>query len=271
MKHPSRILLILSLTLNVFAVAGSLAIVAKKGGLPWLSRKVAEVLRPQQAGRNYPDTKQSVLEQLPIGPNDTVFLGDSILALGEWHELLSDHRAKNRAISGAGTRAVLSMLDRIIVGKPRHVVLMCGINNFHKRIPYKQTAKEYAQIVARISSQSPRTDIWMLPVLPVNEALYQQWFLPGHPGIGMPDRHAIEALNALIEGLAVNRPRVHFVDLHVLLNNTGELRKDYTSDGLHLNGRGLREIARRLQQLGLPSGKAAQPVGMPAVREGARR
>jgi lysophospholipase L1-like esterase len=99
-----------------------------------------------------------------------------------------------------------------------------------------------------ISSQSPHTDIWLLPNSPVNTWLYQEWFAAGHLDTSMPKRAEVEALNAFIKTLAVDRPLIHFVDVPELLDRTGELGEDYTVDGLHLNGRGLKKIAARLQQ-----------------------
>lgn len=260
-KYLYRVPIILSLTLNLLAVIGSVSIIEKKGGLPWLSRKVAEVFRSQQAEQthaDYPNNRLSVFEQLTVGPNDIIFLGDSILSAGEWHEFLDDGRAKNRAIGGDDTHTILNRLNHIVLGRPRHVVVLCGINNFRKRIPYAQTTDEYAQIVAMISLQSQYTDIWLLPVLPVNTVLYRQWILPYDPDINMPSRTEVEALNAFIKKLAVDKRRIHFVDMPTLLNQTGELRQDCTPDGLHLNGRGLKEIAIRLQQLGICSDKETQ-------------
>ena len=125
-----------------------------------------------------------------------------IFDFGEWHEFLDDGRAKNRAISGDDTHTILDRLNQIIVGNPRHVVILCGINNFQKRIPSAQTTNEYAQIVDMIFSQSQHTDIWLLPVLPVNTVLYKQWIVPDHSGINMPRQAEVESLNAFIKKLA---------------------------------------------------------------------
>jgi lysophospholipase L1-like esterase len=260
-KYLFRIVIILCLAMSLLALIGFVGIMAKKGGLPWLSRKVAEVFRPQEAKRtrgDYPNNRLSVFEQLPVGPDDIVFLGDSILDLGEWHEFLDDGHAKNRGINGDDTHTILDRLNQIMVGRPRHVVVLCGINNFQKRIPFAQTTNEYAQIVAMISSQSQHTDIWLLPVLPVNTRLYKRWIVPDHPGINMPSRTEVEALNAFVKKLAVDKQRIHFVEMPALLNHTGELREDCTLDGLHLNGRGLKTIGTRLQRLGISSHKEAQ-------------
>lgn len=249
--RPSRILLALSLTLNALCVLGAFTIVMNMGGLPWLAREVAEVLPPLHREPPCPDyatNRRSVFTQLPVGPDDVILLGDSILDYGEWHELLADPHAKNRAINGDETHTILTRLDQITRGRPRHVVLLCGINNVQSGMSYAQTVKEYAQIVARITSQSVRTDLWLLPVLPVNARLYQTWIAPEYWYLHMPTPGQVAALNAFIRTLAVDRPRIHFVDLPGLLDHTGGLREEYTLDGIHLNGDGLKQLAMRLKQ-----------------------
>jgi len=134
-------------------------------------------------------------------------------------------------------------------------VILCGINNFYEHIPYSQTTNDYAKIVAAISSQSPNTDVWLLPVLPVNVRLHKQWVIGDDVSVIQPKQTEVEALNAFIENLSVDKPRIHFVGLPELLDQSGELRDDYTLDGLHLNGRGLKEIATRLEQLGIKEAK----------------
>lgn len=188
---------------------------------------------------------------MPNEPADIVFLGDSILDFGEWHEFMNDHRAKNRAINGDDTGTILKRLGSIVVGHPRHIVLLCGINNFQKGISFTKTATEYSQIVKAILSQSPSTDLWLLSVLPVNSILYRKWIVPDHPGINMPSWDQVVALNAFIRELTVGNPRVHFVELSDLLDSNGEIREAYTIDGLHLNGVGLKMVAERLKNVGI--------------------
>jgi lysophospholipase L1-like esterase len=246
-----RILIVLSLTLNALVLLGSVAIVLSMGGLPWLRREAGEVLPAlRRAGprADYARNMQSVFEQLPVGPDDVLLLGDSILDYGEWHEFLDNPHAKNRAINGDDTRTILPRLDQITRGGPRHVVLLCGINNIQNGVPYAQTTREYARIVGTITSRSAHTDLWLLPVLPINTRLYRKWIVPDMGYLHMPTLGEVVALNAFIRTLAVNRPRVHFVDLPGLLDNVGELREEYTSDGIHLNGQGLKHIAMRLKQ-----------------------
>lgn len=250
-KHWKRVVVTLSLMLNVLCAALALTVTQKKGGLPWLQGKSIEFLsffRSAQRAGGSPNNRLSVFEQLSIGTNDIVFLGDSILAMGEWHELMGDPRAKNRAIGGDDTSGVLKRLDHIIASRPAHVVLLIGINNFQRRVPFKQTTTEYAHIVGRLLSESDGTQIWLLPVFPVHPGLYRRWTLPANPGVHMPELSEVESLNRFLQQLtAKNRNRVHYLPIPSVLDQSGHLGEDFTLDGLHLNGRGLSEIAKHLK------------------------
>lgn len=263
MKSYFKTLIILSLIMNLLTVVTAVVIIHKKGGMHWICRKIDREFRSPGEKRalkrqierqkvNHQALRLSVFDQLPIGPDDTVFLGDSMFSYGEWHEFLKAGHVKNRAIGGDNTRNILKRLPQVTSGKPRNVVIQCGINNFHQCIPCEQTTEEFGRIVATISSQSPATDIWLLPILPVNKALYQKWILPALPGVTMPDQAEVEKVNYFLKNLVCeDRPHVHFVELPTLLGSTGELRVDFTDDGLHLNGRGMKEIARQLRAIGL--------------------
>jgi lysophospholipase L1-like esterase len=250
-SHPSRALFALSLMLNALFVLASATIVLNMGGYQWLRREAAEVfpaLRRNDPPADYASTMRSLFALLPAGADDILLLGDSILDFGEWNEFLGTPRAKNRAINGDDTRTILPRLDQITRGRPRHVVLLCGINNIQNGVSYAQTTTEYAQIVAAITSQSIRTDLWLLPTLPINTRIYRKWIVPDHGYLHMPTVGEVAALNAFIRTLPVNSPRIHFIDLPGFLDPAGELREEYTSDGIHLNGHGLKQLAIRLKQ-----------------------
>ena len=54
---------------------------------------------PVSAQNEYWHQKVSLYELLPVGPDDIVFLGNSITDGGEFAELFADNRIKNRGIS----------------------------------------------------------------------------------------------------------------------------------------------------------------------------
>jgi lysophospholipase L1-like esterase len=249
--HLPRVLLASSLLLNLLLVLASVTIVLHMGGYQWLRRETAELvppLRGHDPPADYAHTLRSLFALLPADPGDILFLGDSILDYGEWNEFLGTPRAKNRAINGDDTRTILPRLDQITRGQPGNVVLLCGINNIQNGLSYAQTTREYAQIVSTILSQSVRTDLWLLPTLPINTPMYKKWIVPDRRHLHMPAAEEVRALNTFIRTLSVQSPRIHLIELPGLVDPAGELRAEYTSDGIHLNGLGLRQVAIRLQQ-----------------------
>lgn len=245
-----RLLLLTSLFIN-FAVA-SAAVARQTGATFWLREKYHSLRKHQGNGYN---ERLSVFEQLSVGPRDTVLLGDSIAQFGEWSELLNDPHVKNRGIGGDTTTRLVGRLEEITSGKPRNVVLICGINNLQEQIPLAQTKREYAEIVSTITDESPMTDVWMVQVFPINKRLYQRWIVSENPNINIPQQADVEELNGFIKSLV--SPHVHFVGVPEILAPSGELSESYTLDGLHPSGSGLKEIAHLLFQ-SLPALHQAQ-------------
>lgn len=236
---------------NLACLGVASVVVKKNGGFSWLERKVRGLFSASERARpqgSYSDGRLGIFAQLPIDSDDTVFLGDSIFDFGEWAELMNDPQAKNRGINGDDTSSMLKRLEQVTSGRPARVVLLVGINNFQKKIPFDQTTTEYTEIVDRLLSAPGKTNIWLMPVLPVNPDLYRQWVLPNHPDIQIPNQPEIERFNGAIRQLAAARgSRVHFTPVPSLLGPTGHLREGFTFDGLHLNGPGLVEVATQLK------------------------
>lgn len=227
-----------------------------KGGWPWLRDRISILLNGRESRNSiYALNRISVFDQLPVHSEDIVFLGDSILNYGEWHEYLDNVRAKNRAIDGDDTHSILGRLAAVVAGNPRHIIVSCGINNLQRKMTTSQTIHEYNQILSYILLQSPNSTVWILPVLPVNAKLYALRIASQFPGVSRPRNSDVDTINSFLESLAADTSRVHYVDMPELLSDMGELRDKYTIDGLHLNGRGLRKIALRLQQSGIGEGQ----------------
>lgn len=217
---------ILVLFLGYFAIGG--AAIEYKGGWPWLYRKLSA-----NRGR-VQDTRESIFQILPIGPDDTVLIGDSIVALGEWGELMHDPHYKNRAISGSSTSDVLARLGPIMASKPRRIIVCAGINDIQGGIDPAIIARNREMIMTSVLVESPKTQVIFVPLLPVNQRLYSQWILPDHPGIHMPTPDKCK-----------NSELINLFSLPCSsLLEDGQISSRYTNDGLHLNGEGLTELAR---------------------------
>lgn len=178
--------------------------------------------------------KRALFEVLPVRSSDIVFLGNSITDGGEWAELFSNPKIKNRGISGDRTKWLLKRLDPIIKGKPKKLFLMIGINDLARNVAPETIVANIAKLLERFATESPRTKIYVQSILPVNGVDIKSRF---KTHISQNER--VVATNKLIKALCEGRKNVLYVDLFpALADANGRLDKRYTNDGLHLMGAG---------------------------------
>jgi lysophospholipase L1-like esterase len=179
--------------------------------------------------RSYPDSKK-----------DIVFLGNSITAGIDWHELLGKPYARNRGISGDITFGVLERLHEVTEGRPAKVFILIGINDIQRNIPDSVIVNNYKRMISLIKQESPKTKIYFQTLMPVNNEFTQ---FRNHYN---KDEH-IHWVNEQIRSFSTIE-KVTVIDLHPhFLGQDGKLDKRYTMDGLHLNEAGYKVWASVLQ------------------------
>jgi lysophospholipase L1-like esterase len=179
----------------------------------------------------YYNQKLTLFRLLPDTKGEIVFLGNSITDIGEWSEIWQNPKVKNRGISGDITFGVLARLDEVLSSKPKKLFVMIGVNDIARNIPDAMILSNYRRLIDRVQIESPRTQLIMQSVLPTNDE-----FKPFKNHYGKDDR--IRAVNAGMQALCADLG-VAYVDLYSrFLDASGKLDKQYTNDGLHLNGAG---------------------------------
>lgn len=202
------------------------------------------IAQTDEINRDYrPRTFEVQVRQFKIYPNapdDIIFLGNSITAGAHWSELLSLPQAKNRGISGDTTFGILERLHEVTEGQPAQVFLLIGINDIAHNFPDEEIINNYETIIKRIQKESPKTQLVVQTILPVNSSFgkYERHY--------NKDEH-IAKVNAGIKRLATTY-NLTLIDLHPLfLDNTGRLKATYTNEGLHLNEKGYTHWAKILR------------------------
>ena len=176
--------------------------------------------------------RATLFERLPITSKDIVFLGNSITDGCEWAELFDNPRIKNRGISADKTKDVLERLDPIVKGHPQKVFLMIGINDLSVDEEPGEVVVRVHQILERFMQESPRTELYVQSVLPVNNKFPN--YAEHYGGKNAEILKVNEGLRRLCEELGVT-----YIDLHsALKDENGKLDERYTNDGLHLLGEG---------------------------------
>jgi lysophospholipase L1-like esterase len=185
-------------------------------------------LRHDEAGLYH--HRAQLFEMMQASPGAIIFLGDSQTEQCEWQELFhSDSPAiLNRGIVGDYVEGVLGRLDEIIRHKPKRIFLMVGINDLIFNKTPEEIAGVYREIVARIRSKTPDSELFLQSVLPVNNQVKK---------IGV-ENETIQALNVQIAAIARDYA-LTYIDLYPQLTDAdGNLDKKFTEDGIHLNGLG---------------------------------
>lgn len=174
--------------------------------------------------------KQTLFENLPKSTDTIYFLGDSLTDGCEWNELLSNPKIKNRGIMGDSTEGVLNRLKQITQSKPQKIFIMIGINDLLNNIETTKILDNYQKIITTIRNDSPKTKIYIQSVLPLNFELDKS---------KRPiNNQNISDFNNSLKNLTDNST-IFYIDLFpAFLDSSNQLNKQYTLDGIHLNGSG---------------------------------
>ena len=185
------------------------------------------------------------LNQLSVKEPDIIFIGDSIVEYYPLYELLqADKRLVNRGIRGYKTDLLLENLDAHLFGQALDkVFILIGTNDIGKEMPQTETLSNLEAVIQEISRDYPLAQLQLLSVLPVNED-------PAYKStVYVRSNEKIQALNQAYRQLANAYMNVQFIDLYdAFLDEKGQLRPDYTTDGLHLTIAGYAALSKALQE-----------------------
>lgn len=181
----------------------------------------------------YWDRRVSLFDVLPVYQNDIVFLGNSLTDGGEFSELFEMQNVKNRGISSDVITGVEKRVGQVTGGRPAKIFLLIGINDVSHNLTVDELARRYERLVTKIREQSPETKLYVQSVMPINNSFKRYKGLFGK-------EKTVRDFNVRIQEIAL-RLGAEYIDLWpALADSKGNLKKEYTSDGLHLNGRGYR-------------------------------
>jgi len=188
----------------------------------------------------------SEFKKNPIGENKIVFLGNSITqGGGDWNKKYNSEGIINRGISGDFTNGILQRLDEIIFYHPTSVFLMVGINEFfadnsnNPNINPRYVARNILKIANMINRGSPKTNILISTILPINNKQYNDVkdvnynFLQDsyYPSVN----NQVAETNVILK----SNKKYAVVDLYkVFIDKNYNLKSNLSSDGVHLNDKG---------------------------------
>ena len=190
-------------------------------------------------------TKYRELNQISVIDPDIIFIGDSIIEYYPLQELLGTSKTiVNRGIRGYQTRLLLDNLDAHLYGDAvDQIVILIGTNDIGKDIPMSQTLTNLESVIQTISRDYPLSQIKLVSILPVNEGEdFKQT-------VYIRTNEKIKAWNHAYQNLASAYMQVEFVPVFEnLLDQKGQLKSDFTTDGLHLSVLGYQALSSTLKK-----------------------
>lgn len=198
--------------------------------------------------KHYSDKVEDFRQEHKIDSSDVVMVGNSLTEYaGNWSILLGEKNVINRGIAGDNAEGIYNRLSQILPGHPRAIFLMVGINDLAQNAAAFQVAQNTEKIIVRIQQMSPSTKIFVQSILPINESFGVWKNLDGKS-------EDIQQVNRLVS-IYAKKHHVPYINLYpcFVRHGTNMMRKELTSDGLHLTSFGYKiwafEIRKYIKSL----------------------
>lgn len=176
--------------------------------------------------------RATLFNALGVDSTSIVMFGNSITNGCEWHELFSDPRVLNRGISSDTVDGLLRRLDAVVDGRPAKIFLLIGVNDVSHDLTADSIASSIMNLVSEIRRRTPSTRLYVQSLLPFNYVDFGRYSR-------LKDKEqVVRDINALLRPASEAVGAV-FIDLYPsFVDDRGNLRADWTNDGLHLTGPG---------------------------------
>ena len=217
--------LVVSVLLNVLLIGVAIWIIQLNGGERFVKAQW-RALTSDKSFSEYYQTKTSVFKESPVAPVDKAFIGDSLTDYGSFGEYFPDEQVINRGVYDDTSELVLNRIDEVAGREPAEAYVMVGINDIIKGVKPETYEKNLRGIIDAFDPSV--TEVTLFSILPVNHDLV---------GNAVSDEE-ISKFNEIIRQVA-EESGSEFIDLHShFLDDKEQLARQYTVDGLHLNGNG---------------------------------
>lgn len=186
--------------------------------------------KPGKEITDYYRHRVSMFRSLPNTDGKIVMLGNSLNNNAMWTELFAGMPIVNRGISGDVIPGIIDRLDEVVDENPHKVFLMTGANDLinNPDITVAEFWASYETLIKEIKSSLPHTFLYIQSVLPLNP---KSKFYEGF-------NEKVVEINKLLDA-GQSQYDYFYLDIAKALSDAnGDLRDEYTSDGIHLTAEG---------------------------------
>lgn len=178
-------------------------------------------------------TKTKEIKQIDA---NNVFLGDSLTDYFDLDAAFPDYSVVNSGVAGNTTDNVLADLNnRVTIYNPSQVFVWLGTNDLRDGKTPQQTIESLQEIIDQIQTERSLAKITLISLIPVNAKV--------NPAtVGLRSNDHIQEVNQGLQELAKEQ-ELDYIDLFsALKDEQGNLKSEYTVDGLHLSDAGYQVV-----------------------------
>lgn len=214
--------------------------------MPW--RRMFEVgidviVTPQFSHKKHTKFMQNkfIRENQKLSGDSIVFIGDSITEQFDLNHYFPLKNCINRGISGDTALGILNRLKESVYDtSPKKIFLLIGTNDLCNGDSSSTIYNNLDKIVKKIKDYDISIEIYLLSILPIYENSHQKI---NYDYIVCRSNIVINSTNSLLKSIK----NVTYINIsEELVDINGNLRIEYTTEGLHITEEGYDKIAQIL-------------------------
>ncbi|WP_251900744.1 SGNH/GDSL hydrolase family protein [Lactococcus lactis] len=213
----------------------------------------ALTINPQLAAFQEELLKSYEKANLSAKKGQTLFVGSSLMEIfpiEKWEEageVTFSHYIYNRAVRATTASFLLEHIESQIFNlEPSKIFINIGTNDIGFEIPEEEFLNNYDQILSQIESKLPQTQVYVMRYYPINTVDFGQ-DSDEKTLFETRSNKKFQKASDKIKKLADNH-HFHFIDVNDgLSDENGNLKKELTFDGAHLNPAGYQLVLENLK------------------------
>lgn len=211
--------------------------------------------------KNNQNVKKTIVEKKKKkGPDyryeNIVFYGDSITDFYNLDKFYKDLPVINSGTSGFQTKDLIKLVEeRVYKYNPTKVFMMIGTNDIaFTDLTNEEIVENIKKIIDMIKENRPKADLYIESIYPVNRNTEGNDVVSLFM-VNIRKNERIREINKLLKE-ACKDEKVPYIDMYDLLaDENGDIKLDYTVDGLHISENGYKVITKKLMEYIDPSTK----------------
>lgn len=186
-----------------------------------------------------------------VQKGQTLFVGSSLMEMFPVEKLLKeagyDGIVYNRGIGGYVIDDLRSSLEEcVFVLEPRRIFINIGTNDLTRaEWSIREIMENYDRLIEEIRARLPEAELYFMAYYPVNPEVAKEGI---REALQIRTNEKILQANDEVKQLAA-KYQAHYIDVNDALKDAkGQLKAEYTLEGMHINEEGYRAIIPALMK-----------------------